>query len=171
MWTIYNTLMPKINEEIHQEKLLSIRQLLVQCYADHEIIEKLSMPRSTFYKYKAALHAESLQNMKQQNLTDYGLYVDQLIDRLKLIFHYVSLRIADQSRISNRDLSTLSAEAKNLSYDIMQLEKQRYNIIFPDKKELPGQPALIYESNDSEDDGAFDSSGDHIKSTDRNPIV
>jgi ACT domain-containing protein len=169
--------MPKINEEILQDKLLKIREMLVQCYPDKQIIEELDMPRSTYYKYKAALHTESFQNMKNQNSTDYGLYVDQLIDRLKLIFHYVSLRISDTSRISNRDLSTLASEAKSISYNILELEKLKYNTVFPDKQlPAPGQPALL-ESEELDSDKDMGMSYDqesgeyvHSKSTDANPI-
>jgi len=157
--------------EIAREKILNeISKLLISCKSDREIIEQLEIPSSTYYNYKRQLHQQAVESIKTQNVQDFALYIDQLSERLKTIYNHVLQRITDSHRTSNRELSNLCGLSVELAYKILEVERQRYEIVF-NKKSLPtGTPELIDES-DIVNDGAFDEAGDHIKSTDAHPLV
>jgi hypothetical protein len=166
-----------VTEDFRQSTLNQISKLLVSCRTDKAIMEELKIPFATYYRYKRKLTDECVQNIKSQRMEDYALSLQTLEDRLKSILEPLLVRLNDSSRISNRDMATISSIAKELAFTLQECEKQKYGIMFPDKKQLDNQgtPALI-ESEDPEDDGAFSIDPDtgeriHSRSTDSNPIV
>jgi hypothetical protein len=166
-----------VTEEFRQSTLNQISKLLVSCRTDKAIMEELKIPFATYYRYKRKLTDECVQNIKSQRMEDYALSLQTLEDRLKSILEPLLVRLNDSSRISNRDMATISSIAKELAFTLQECEKQKYSIMFPDKKQLDNQgaPALIDDSEiDAESDPdayGLDEHGDHTRSTDLNPIV
>ena len=157
-----------VTEEFRQSTLNQISKLLVSCRTDKSIMEELKIPFATYYRYKRKLTDECVKNIKDQRVEDYALSLQTLEDRLKSILEPLLVRLNDSSRISNRDMATISSIAKELAFTLQECDKQKYSIMF-NKKELQQKetPELI----DQDDPDACDEDGEHVKSTDSNPIV
>jgi hypothetical protein len=155
--------MVKINEEIRQTTLNDINRLLTECLTDKQIMQQLDIPKSTYYKYKATLHKEAVEDIRNQRLEDIALHAELLSNRLKAILQPLLVRINKSqdldSKISNRDLGSIAQIAKEIAEYIHEVELQRYHVIFKDKQLQEKQPELTDHSD----------SGDI--STDENPIV
>jgi hypothetical protein len=162
-----------VTEEFRQSTLNQISKLLVSCKSDKAIMEELKIPFATYYRYKRQLTDECVKNIKSQRVEDYALSLQTLEDRLKSILEPLLVRLNDSSRISNRDMATISSIAKELAFTLQECDKQKYSIMF-NKKELQqtDTPALIDSDSESEiDPEAYDQDGVHYRSTDKDPIV
>jgi hypothetical protein len=112
----------KTREQL-RANLTQIRKLVSTGYTDCEIMDKMGIPRSTFYYYKKKANEESSQEFMKKELEDLAFDVDVIRDRLTRMFKITQDRLTD-SNTRAKDIPGLLEAGKDLALWLFKLESE-----------------------------------------------
>jgi len=131
----------QIDNEIQE-----IRRYKALGYSDQRIMNQLSIPRTTFYRYKARMREQMQEVMKQHDKSMVMEDVELCRTRLEdLLFRVNNRLLQDTPALTVNQLDTLTARAEEIALHIARLqydaEKFLSSGIDGRDKELHGEPA------------------------------
>jgi hypothetical protein len=112
----------KTDDQLKVE-LAKIRRLVSVGHTDNEIMDKLKIPRSTFYYYKKKLNEESSQEFMKKEVEDLAFDVDVLRDRLTIMFKVSQDKLNDKNTKA-KDIPNLLEAGQELAINLFRLESE-----------------------------------------------